>query len=94
MKKLLYISLFLFGLVAASCSKQDIVPNPVDAQEIPTWDERSANSVDDSQKYRGLEDVQNDDTIIGDNGDDVSDEGSGEIVDPENDEDGEKISEP
>jgi hypothetical protein len=81
MKKVLYISLFLFGLVAASCTKQEIVPNSLEVQEAPTWGFDA--SVDDDSDYdRGSESGEDDEISTG--GSD-----GGDIVDPENDEDGE-----
>jgi len=76
MNKLLYISVIIIGLVLVSCSKQEIVPNPTNTKEIPTWsNERSSFSDDD------------DDSNVGDpTSDDGSDDGG--ITDPNNDPDG------
>ncbi len=75
MNKLLYISVIIIGLVLVSCSKQEIVPNPTNTKEIPTWsNERSSFSDDDDSNVGDL-------TI-----DDGSDDGG--ITDPNNDPDG------
>jgi hypothetical protein len=37
MKRVIYISLVFVGLMAVSCSKQNIQPNTGTTQEIPTW---------------------------------------------------------
>ncbi|MDX2362032.1 MAG: hypothetical protein QNK23_14580 [Crocinitomicaceae bacterium] len=70
MKKILYIALLLFGMVAVSCEKQVFVPTN-GAQEVPEWTEEKGRSVEDGTDI------------------DIED-GSGDIVDPESDEDGKK----
>jgi len=75
MNKLLYISVIIIGLVLVSCSKQEIVPNPTNTKEIPTWSNERSFSDDD------------DDSNVGDpTSDDGSDDGG--ITDPNNDPDG------
>jgi hypothetical protein len=48
MKRVIYISLVFVGLLAVSCSKQNIQPNTNTPQEIPTWrtssDDANSNS--------------------------------------------------
>jgi hypothetical protein len=48
MKRVIYISLVFVGLLAVSCSKQNIQPNTDAPQEIPTWrtssDDANSNS--------------------------------------------------
>lgn len=48
MKRVIYISLVFVGLMAVSCSKQNIQPNTDTPQEIPTWrstsDDANSNS--------------------------------------------------
>jgi hypothetical protein len=48
MKRVIYISLVFVGLLAVSCSKQNIQPNTDTPQEIPTWkstsDDANSNS--------------------------------------------------
>ena len=48
MKRVIYISLVFVGLLAVSCSKQNVQPNTDTPQEIPTWRTSSddANSND------------------------------------------------
>ncbi len=38
MKKVLYIGLFIIGLVFTACQKQDIAPVTNESQEVPEWD--------------------------------------------------------
>jgi len=53
MKKILYISLLLIGVLAVSCEKQEFVPTS-DSQELPKWDEEKSRSVDGDEG--GLDD--------------------------------------
>lgn len=41
MKKVTYIFILGLGLVAASCQKQDIVPNSNGAMDVPVWEDGS-----------------------------------------------------
>lgn len=43
MKKIIYIFIVGFGLVAVSCQKQDITPVN-DGMELPTWEDANARS--------------------------------------------------
>lgn len=38
MKKIVYIGLFVIGLVFTSCQKQDFTPNSERSTDTPTWD--------------------------------------------------------
>ena len=79
MNKLLYISVIIIGLVLVSCSKQEIVPNPTNTKEIPTWSNERSSFSDDDDSNVG-------DPTIDDGSDDGSDDGG--ITDPNNDPDG------
>lgn len=43
MKKVIYIGIIFFGLVASSCQKQEIVPNTVGDGDIPQWNRSGDN---------------------------------------------------
>lgn len=45
MKKVIYIAFVLVGLMAVSCSKENIQPNKATSEEIPVW--KSSGSVSD-----------------------------------------------
>lgn len=63
MKRVIYISLVFVGLLAVSCGKQNIQPNPNPQQEVPTWRTSSSDdngSSDDTTGEGGITDPNND----------------------------------
>jgi len=78
MKKVFYITLFLFGLVAVSCNKQEITPVINDFRSTPVW-----NSFEDDSHSSNEKSGNSGDDII----DDGTDDGTG-ITDPNEDTDG------
>ena len=53
MKKLVIISLAVFGLGIVSCQKQDITPNSGEGMELPVWEESARHG--DSDASSGTE---------------------------------------
>lgn len=82
MKRIFYIALFLFGIVAISCNKQEITPVTNDLKRSPVW-----NSFEDDSRSSNEKSGISDDDII----DDGTDDGTG-ITDPNDDPDGETPS--
>lgn len=64
MKRVIYISLVFVGLLAVSCSKQNIQPNTDAPQEIPTWrsssDDTNAAGDTSTTGEGGITDPNND----------------------------------
>jgi len=64
MKRVIYISLVFVGLLAVSCSKQNIQPNTDSPQEIPTWrttsDDANSNMSTTVSGEGGITDPNND----------------------------------
>lgn len=48
MKKLVIISLAVFGLGIVSCQKQDIAPNSGETMELPVWEESARHGDSDA----------------------------------------------
>lgn len=76
MKKIIYIFIIGFGLVAVSCQKQDITPVN-DNMEIPTWDDANSRTGEE-----GMSEGTGEDPGEGSGGVDITDpnkptEGSG-----------------
>lgn len=80
MKRILYIALFLVGIVAVSCTKQEIIPVSDDLKNAPVWviceDTKPSNGSNGKSANNGND-------II----DDGTDDGTG-ITDPNEDTDG------
>lgn len=64
MKRVIYISLVFVGLLAVSCSKQNIQPNTNAPQEVPTWrtssDDANSNGGTSTTGEGGITDPNND----------------------------------
>ena len=54
MKKVIYIFIIGFGLVATSCQKQDLTPMSKGGMELPQWEENTDNArIGDSEGEDG-----------------------------------------
>ena len=80
MRKIVYIALFLIGIAAVSCNKQEIVPVSTDLKSAPVWE-----TFEDTKPVNGRSSIGGDD-IIDDGTDDTG------ITDPNDDPDGETPS--
>ena len=88
MKNFIYISLLSLGLIATSCSKEEVVMSDANLDAVPTWDNSS------SEKKGGpIVDGTEGQGSVGESGSGQTGGVSpidGDITDPNNDPDGKK----
>lgn len=91
MKKIIYIGLLFLGLVASSCSKEELVTNPGNLSSAPEWNSNARPENVDLGESDDEPIVR--ETIVS-NGPIINfppiDGPTGEITDPNNDPDGTK----